>query len=357
MHAALIATLLLVQQGSHEAAPKSSKPAVTSVPAANAAPAAAKPAVTKPLTIPTPRPRETATPSYRVALRMKNGRRFVGLVSHDRAFQSLVHAGAHHGDAAYKREDRFMLRFVDGLDGDVELSWSQLARLEVREILEPASVRGIEETYAGARAAREAEKEKALQKALDEATAPAADAETSEPKEGDAAARTPEPKQDAAISLLTEFSPEHGWTPERKKQVEWRRTVVGVFPDAAEQRFLDVYDRWLPLYEQQLKEARQRELEKEAAKSGKGEARGSRAKKGDADGERPKESEKPAPREPVKEGSREPEAPPAETPEDGSEKESEEKPESAPATEPAKEPAPTPAEKPADDGKTGGGRS
>jgi hypothetical protein len=204
----------------------------------------AKSAPRKALEIPTPRPKPPEVPSYKIALRMQNGRRFLGLVSRDKAFHKLVFAGAHHGEAAYKRHDRFVLRFVDGLDGDLELAWNQVAKLEVREVLDSAGVRAMEDAYAGMRLARSVQ------------TEDPADPAATPPAEGGDPAAAPadpaEPKKEGAgeeIPILTEFAPTGGWTPERKKQIEWRRTVVGTFPDAREQRFLDHYDEWLPFYE------------------------------------------------------------------------------------------------------------
>jgi len=256
----------------------------------------------KPAVIPTPRPRPPETPSYKVSLRMKTGRRFVGIVSRDKKFHELVHAGAHHSAPAYKRADRFMLRFVDGLDGDVELSWNQIAKLEVRDVLDSAGLRAMEDDYAGMRLVRQ-EHQRESEAVPDEATAgegdPTAgagesqadgkvegeakgrktpadgekdpvtkdDAKDGEPKTADA--KKDEPKEGDEkedIPLITDFSPRAGWTPERKKQIEWRRTVVGIFPDAREERFLEVYSEWEPLYEEWMKAEVERQEEEAKAK-------------------------------------------------------------------------------------------
>jgi hypothetical protein len=233
-----------------------------------------------------------------VAVKMKNGRRFLGLVSRDKAFHELVFTGAHHGQAAYELDQVFMLRYVDGLDGDLELNWNQVSKLEVRDILDSAGVRAMEEAFAGMRLARETHtiepEEPAEPPVAEPAPANPEDPAAKDAKDG-------EKPSTEEMPLLTEFSPRAGWSPERKKQIEWRRTVVGTFPDAREQRFLDVYDQWLPLYEQWQKETAE-QAEKDAAKQ-KEEARG--AKRGDA--------KEPSAKEPAKDAK----DPPKESPKGG----------------------------------------
>jgi hypothetical protein len=201
--------------------------------------------------IPLPRPRPPELPSYRISLRMKTGRRFAGVVSRDRPFHELVHAGAHHRDEVYARPDRFKLRYVDGLDGEIEIRWNQVERLEVRDILDSAGMRAMDQSYLAARALRRAAAERA---GAGDPAAPGADGEGTAGGGGDADAaggsgRVGDSPPAERTGLLAEFPPEAGFTPERRKQIEWRRTVVGTFPDEREQRFLDVFDQWLPEYE------------------------------------------------------------------------------------------------------------
>jgi hypothetical protein len=326
--------------------------------------------------VPTPRPRPPEIPSYRVTLRMKNGRRFGGVVSRDKDFHELVYAGAHHYGDVYLRDERFTLKFVDGLDGDVELAWNQVARLEVREVLDSAGVRAMEEAYKSARVARITAAEQGestvtnddpTAAAKDDATkpadgSPAKDATASgdagkdakdakdatkpakdEKKDdkGDAAkkddkgdpAKKDEPKKDDVKKLVEEFPPSEGWNPDRKKQIEWRRTVVGVFPEPNETRFLEVYDQWLPGFEQWAAEqAKTAEGDKKAKNEPRGAPKGDRgehdpahekdaskepskdakpAKETSKDPAAPKPSSD-APKDPPKDSSKEPPAPPKE---------------------------------------------
>ncbi len=221
--------------------------------------------VQAPIVVPTPRAKTPEVPSYKVSLRMKSGRRFSGIVSRDAAFHDLVHAGAHHSVAPYTLDQRFKLHYVDGLDGELELRWSQVAKLEVRDILDSAGLRATESDFASARLRRRERSEpiEPIEPPTPEAGEPSAAPPAVPATDG----AKPPPGAARKLSLLSEFPPEQGWTPERKRQIEWRRTVIGTFPDEREQRFLDVYPQWEPLFtaftdEEQEKAARAAEREK-----------------------------------------------------------------------------------------------
>lgn len=229
----------------------------------------ASPAARAPSAVPTPRPKSPEVPSYRVSLKMKSGRRFAGIVGRDKRFHESVHAGAHHSAPIYATSERFTLRWVDGLDGDIELCWNQVEKLDVREILDSGGLRAMENRYAVSRIARRQQAEaEAVAEAAGDRAEPAADGGEPAAKDGTPAAEAGDvksPRADVApprLSLLTEFAPEQGWSPERKKQIEWRRTVVGSFPDEREARFLEVFDQWEPLFADWT---RQKEAESAAA--------------------------------------------------------------------------------------------
>ena len=62
-----------------------------------------------------------------------------------------------------------------------------------------------------------------------------------------------EAKRSPSFPLLKRFPPEKGWGAERKKQIERKKVVLGVFPDPEEQAFLDHYEAWCK--EQAVREA------------------------------------------------------------------------------------------------------
>lgn len=238
---------------------------------ADAAPDAVQAAkgVTAPpaVVVPVPRPRPPEVPSYKVSLRLKSGRRFGGVVSRDRAFHEFVHAGSHHRAETYPKKGRLRLSYVDGLDGDFVFGWSDVDKIEVREILDRAGLRAMEDEFTTSRIARRlaAESESAesgpaatddAMPAGDPAAPPAPAGDGGEPRDQEPG--TPDPASGPKLPMLAEFPPEMGWTPERKKQIEWRRTVVGSFPDAREARFLEVYAEWEPLF---LEWTRQKEAD------------------------------------------------------------------------------------------------
>ncbi|MSR45914.1 MAG: hypothetical protein EXS13_02405 [Planctomycetes bacterium] len=247
MHAAACLIALLVQDGA----------------AGPAAPA--KPDSGRTIAVPIPRPRAPDVASYRVALKLKSGRRFTGVVGRDLAFHESVRAGAHHAAAIYQSPARFKLRYVDGLDGEIELTWQQIERLDVREILDSAGLRAMDQRFSASRIERRLKAAAVMPAAPEvapgtEAANPPAAIPVVAPVPGSGEVRPPE------LPLLVEFPPEQGWSPDRKKQIEWRRTVVGEFPDPRAARFLEVYDRFEPLFAAWDLEQRQKR-EAEAAKT------------------------------------------------------------------------------------------
>jgi len=275
-----IASLLLQDGAPAPAKPPVVKPAAP-VQAPQATPAKGTTKPKKPVVVPTPKPRDPEVPSFRVVVKMPGNRRFTGVITRDRLFNDMARAGAHNTSEVYLRSDKFTLHFVDGVDGDVTLRWNQVKKLDVREILDAAGVRSIEEEYHRLmilkREADEAEQRKAEEEA----------AKGGKPAEGDKdGAGKEKPKEEEVLPpLLAEFRPDQGWLPKKKEQIEWRRTVVGTAPDKAEQRFLDIYDEWLPLYgEWQLSHA----PESPAAKDGDKETPKEDPKGDSAKGEVPK---------------------------------------------------------------------
>jgi hypothetical protein len=280
-----IASLLLQDGAPAPAKPPVAKPPVVKpaapvqVPPAPQTKATTKPA--KPLVVPTPKPRDPEVPSFRVVVKMPGNRRFTGVITRDRLFNDMARAGAHNTSEVYLRSDKFTLHFVDGVDGDVTLRWNQIKKLDVREVLDAAGVRTIEEEYHRLMIAKREADEEAQRQAEEEAakSGKPADGKDGAGKEKDKA------KEEVLPPLLAEFRPDQGWSPKKKEQIEWRRTVVGTAPDKAEQRFLEVYDEWLPLYgEWQLAHA----PESPAAKDGDKETPKEDPKGDSAKGETPK---------------------------------------------------------------------
>lgn len=250
----------------------------------------------KPLTIPSPRVKEPELPSYRVSVTMPGNRRFVGVVTRDKLFNDLIRQNAHNTQDVYHRTENFTLRFVDGVDGDVTLRWNQIVKLDVRAILDSAGLRTIEENYhrlmilkkaqeEADRAKQEEEEKKAGEQGDGEKTAKDGKGEKSEKKA----------KEEELPPLLAEFRPDEGWSPKRKEEIEWRRSILGTAPSAEEQRFLQVYTTWFETFnawqaDKAAKAAEKNKDEKdEPAKDDakKGDAKKD-AKKDDSNGEKPK---------------------------------------------------------------------
>lgn len=58
---------------------------------------------------------------------------------------------------------------------------------------------------------------------------------------------------EAAKAIFERYHPSKGWTPGRKRVIEWRRWTVGAFPTADEKAWLDNYDTWKKAYDKWLK--------------------------------------------------------------------------------------------------------
>ncbi len=220
--------------------------------------------------IPRPRPVMETCPNYRVQIRTNGGRRFSGVVTRDWRFHRHVFAGEHHKKAIYQSPESFTLRFVDGLDGLVALRWNQIARLEVREVLDLAGLKAMERAQYAARVTRRQSSQRLREQEEAEKNADQVEPVAEGPESKSASPSTkPSSTPAAARTLIDEFPPADGWTPDHKKHLEWRRTVMGVFPDEEEQRFLDNYTEWLPAYEEWVaaEEAKKAEEEKKVAEA------------------------------------------------------------------------------------------
>lgn len=238
------------------------------------------------LVIPRARPRAQTTPSYRISIRMPGGRRFTGVIVRDPAFHKVVFEGGHHRPEAYLSSRSLKLSFVDGLDGEVDLRWNQLVRVEVRDVVSDREILAMQKASELARI-EEARRARAKHEA-GEAEGDVTEEEATDPSaESDAEDQA----DDDRPEILLQFPPEEGWSAERKRQIEWRRTVVGTFPDEEEQAFLDAYDEWAAAEKawtaeqvQKMEEERSQldkkqkqldELEKRVLRDGAGPKRGS----------------------------------------------------------------------------------
>jgi len=195
-------------------------------------------------------------PSYRVRIRTKGGRKFTGVVCKDLRFHRRVHAGEHHKADVYSVGEAFTLKFVDGLDGEVRLSWTQLARLEVREVFDHGEIRALFQEQRRTRVVRvneeairftELERQRLAassgQTGSSQESGPGRDDDTGD-EEGEGAGTPVAIPDDGRPSLLVTFPPEEGWGLSRKEGLEWGRTVLGQFPSEQEQSFLDQWNVW-----------------------------------------------------------------------------------------------------------------
>ena len=64
------------------------------------------------------------------------------------------------------------------------------------------------------------------------------------------------------IQLFKRFHPSKGWTPGRKRVIEWRKWTLGTFPTEDEKEFLDHYAEWKKAYDKWMSSYAEKETEK-----------------------------------------------------------------------------------------------
>lgn len=199
----------------------------------------------------------------RVAVRLKNGNRLVGVVKDGMLVERVdglrfVEAQAGEAGAGIR------LWYSAGANSYVFVPFTQCAEYEVLQRLTQQQLAAIEQEMQ-LQQRTQAERAQALARARETPPAPAGEgtppaAPEPEPAKGkaksadkddkktdgeaDAAPKVEVDQQRAWLGLLQEFPPQSGWGKERRDEIARRKVVIGARPSEQEQRFVDQYDEW-----------------------------------------------------------------------------------------------------------------
>jgi len=226
-------------------------------PAPNAAPADAPPGRLMPPPIAeaqaTDQPREKRpelqelSPNLRVKVNLRNGQTFEGLVRDERFVQDFRRGKLHFGGAARITDGGFRLWYVYSTQGYIHIPYTQVASVKVIRTLDDVELNALQD---GVRKSRD----RALQSEADrlaERDRRREAEKTRSAKTGEASTLTKDDPEVVAHfeSILAEFPPQAGWSPEKKEELYRRMIVSDIYPDEKEQAFLDKFDDWLPAYQ------------------------------------------------------------------------------------------------------------
>lgn len=182
--------------------------------------------------------------NVRVRVKLKNGAKLNGVVKNGRMVEreegiDFVETDRLSPDAGIR------LYYFDETTSFVFLRWVDIAQHKVLVRLTDDEVRAIEREFAERESKRrEVEAQLKAQKGgklggkLDGKVDQAGDAA----KAVDDVGKSEQSK--FATPLLTEFPPADGWGEAKLKEIERRRIAVGVFPNAKEKRFIEVFGEW-----------------------------------------------------------------------------------------------------------------
>ncbi len=206
----------------------------------------------------------------RVQILLRNGQTFEGIVKDQQVIRDLKDGRLVLGPRSGLAGRGFRLWYVYETEGYVRIGYNQIREMKALRTLTPNEVQAIHDRLAEQRQttlADEMERRRVRDErfARREAERAAADeAKKNQEAEGGVAADSV--RNERYQELLAQFSPEDGWTPERKDEIERRKITVDVFPTKVEQAFLDSFEEWLPAYHFWVEEQKKGE-EEEAGKN------------------------------------------------------------------------------------------
>ncbi|MEZ5963794.1 MAG: hypothetical protein R3F56_08105 [Planctomycetota bacterium] len=179
--------------------------------------------------------------NVRVRVKLKNGAKLNGVVKNGRLVEreegiDFVETDRQSPDAGIR------LYYFDETTSFVFLRWEDIAQHKVLVRLTDDEVRAIEREFAE-RERKRREVEAQLRAARSKQTGEKKGEQGEVPaKVVDDVGKSEE--AEPSTPLLTEFPASEGWGETRVKEIERRRIAVGVFPNAKEKRFLEVYGEW-----------------------------------------------------------------------------------------------------------------
>ncbi len=222
--------------------------------------------------------------NYKLEITLGNKRKIVGIAKGGRLFEKIVltakklteyetklkreydieaSRGMSHVFASAKPSDAgvgIRLWHHDSTGSYLFILYRDIATVKRVRVITPAELRELDEAAARRmssdkdaiqrrwEAYRQKQRE-AFKQRLEARKAAKKAPDGEKPADGEAA-----PVEDeAAKAIFERYHPSKGWTPGRKRVIEWRRWTVGAFPTADEKAWLDNYDAWKKAYDKWLK--------------------------------------------------------------------------------------------------------
>jgi hypothetical protein len=181
--------------------------------------------------------------NVRVRVRLKNGAKLNGVVKNGRLIEreagiDFVETDRLSPDAGIR------LYYFDETTSFVFLRWADIATHKVLVKLTDEEVRAIEREFAERERKREELRKQLAASRASAATTPPDGEGKNEAKPHKPGSNPGGEAEPAATPLLTEFPPSEGWGEAKVKEIEQRKVVVGVYPNAKEKRFLAVFEEW-----------------------------------------------------------------------------------------------------------------
>ncbi|MBN2489224.1 MAG: hypothetical protein JXQ29_00040 [Planctomycetes bacterium] len=233
-----------------------------------------------------------ASLNYKLQVRLKNEQTLIGIVRDGQLFEKLVYQGE-VSPFEKSLQQRYGLapsvpltqRFVkaapteagvgirlwhhDSTGGYVFLVYDDIVTVKRLQVISPAELKELDEQARQRNVARKEEIQKKWEeyarrrreelKRVPEAGAPAGapgakvEGPAGAPAGGEGAAEQ---------EIFNRFHPAKGWTPGRKRVIEWRKWTLGVFPSEEEKEFLANFDPWKKAYDQWMSSYAEKESEK-----------------------------------------------------------------------------------------------
>ncbi|HYC76774.1 MAG TPA: hypothetical protein VEI02_04010 [Planctomycetota bacterium] len=182
-------------------------------------------------------------PDQRVAVTLKNGEKLTGIAVRGVLCERLDRGHFAPCEDPKAAKTGIRLWYYRDLDGYVFLENPLVTKIETLGPLSRDQSRDLVDAVGTAREGREAanrERVAAKRKAAESRPAPAPDVE------GPPAEPKPDPNDltEEERALLAKFPPESGWSPEKFGEIKRRMIVLDVYPNPAEQEFLDHFPAW-----------------------------------------------------------------------------------------------------------------
>jgi len=225
-----------------------------------------------------------ATLNYKLHVKLINGRTIVGIARNGRLFESIVLQGK-VTDFEKSLKQRYGInpstplsqRIIpaaptdpnvgvrlwhhDQTGGYIFVLYRDIAWVKPLKVISPAELKELDEMARRRMAAQKDEIQKKWKEYQERKRAAAKQQQLEEQKKADAKPGE-KPKSEGGSGadsqelekLFQQFHPSKGWTPGRKKVIEWRKWTLGIFPTDEEKEFLARYGEWKKAYDKWMSE-------------------------------------------------------------------------------------------------------